>query len=168
MLQHTPDKPRYTNCQPKHQTTQEAHQLQTQTLLLEQPIPSWAHHCDSTKHHHLELACEKVGGRMHVGLRCRDLTGGLPNGWQQAERASTTMATYGLQTTDFRMADAHADAPSRAWPDEGAESAAGARAGTAPLERCDGDGERQLVWGSAGRGWRRKREDALYMMRLPF
>jgi hypothetical protein len=53
---------------------------------------------------------------------------------QQAWCASTIiimMATCGLQTTDFRMADAHAAAPSRAWPDEGGESAADARAGTA-------------------------------------
>ena len=51
-------------------------------------------------------------------------------------------------TTDFRMADAHADAPSRACPGESDESAVDARAGTALSDRCDGDGERQLVWGS--------------------
>lgn len=36
-----------------------------------------------------------------------------------------------FKSTDFRMANAQADAPSRACPDEADESAAHARAGTA-------------------------------------
>lgn len=35
----------------------------------------------------LARGLEKVDDCMHVGLRCRDLTERVPNGWQQAGRA---------------------------------------------------------------------------------